>query len=249
VLDSSFNPPTTAHADMVRSALASADRATTGATRVLLLLAVNNADKAPKPASFPLRLAMMEEFGRALLLRDEGVGTEVDVDVGATTMAYFHDKARAILQSGFYGAGDAVGRPQPQPEMVFLAGFDTLIRIFNPKYYPSGMQASLGPFFEHARLRVTMRTDGEWGGRAQQEAYLRDLREGQILEQVGGQKAWAERVDLVEGLLSEEDGVGGISSSTVRDAVRRGDWERVRTMTGEEVMGWIRREDLYKENE
>jgi nicotinamide-nucleotide adenylyltransferase len=216
---------------------------------VLLLLAVNNADKAPKPASFPLRLAMMEEFGRALLLRDKGAGLDVDVDVGATTMAYFHDKAKAISQSGFYSAGgDRAGKPQP--EMVFLAGFDTLIRIFNPKYYPGGMQASLGPFFERARLRVTMRTDGDWGGRAEQEAYLRDLREGQTLQQMGGQKAWAERVDLVEGLVSGEDGVdGGISSSTVRAAVKRGEWEKVKTMTGDEVMGWIKREDLYKENE
>ncbi|UKZ56179.1 hypothetical protein TrVGV298_010008 [Trichoderma virens] len=69
VLDSSFNPPTRAHAEMARSALkwASSSSSSSEGTRLMLLLAVNNADKAPKPASFPVRLGMMEGFGRDLL--------------------------------------------------------------------------------------------------------------------------------------------------------------------------------------
>ncbi|UNI24618.1 Nicotinamide-nucleotide adenylyltransferase [Purpureocillium takamizusanense] len=162
VLDSSFNPPTRAHARMVRSAVQDAKSRSTSrdpraardaTTRVMLLLAVNNADKAPKPASFPVRLCMMEGFARELLGGDdeEGVSTPpgvgekeqdtsrrrrqdaaagLEVDLAVTTMPYFHDKERAIDASGFYGRGG-----DEAPEQVFLAGYDTLIRIFNPKYY------------------------------------------------------------------------------------------------------------------
>ncbi|KAF7544997.1 hypothetical protein G7046_g9661 [Stylonectria norvegica] len=65
VLDSSFNPPTTAHASMAQEALEAIDGGVS--PRLVLLLAVNNADKAHKPASFPVRLGMMEAFGRELL--------------------------------------------------------------------------------------------------------------------------------------------------------------------------------------
>ena len=49
VLDSSFNPPTRAHAEMARAAMGDVKG---DAKRLVLLLAVNNADKAAQPASF-----------------------------------------------------------------------------------------------------------------------------------------------------------------------------------------------------
>lgn len=141
VLDSSFNPPTRAHAEMARSALKWASSSSSEGTRLMLLLSVNNADKAPKPASFPVRLGMMEGFGRDLLGSLGDVKAEIDLAV--TKMPYFHDKARAIGESGMYSSSDG-----QEPEQVFLAGFDTVIRIFNPKYYgDGGMRAALGPFF------------------------------------------------------------------------------------------------------
>ncbi|KAH6885709.1 hypothetical protein B0T10DRAFT_608161 [Thelonectria olida] len=184
VLDSSFNPPTKAHASMARDALGATKEQ--GARRLLLLLSVNNADKAPKPASFPLRLGMMDAMGRELL---EELQEDVEIDVAVTTMAFFHDKARAIAQSGFYPSA---------PTQVFLAGFDTLVRIFNPKYYPDGMQAALDPLFAAARLRVTTRPDEQWGGTEEQRAEVERLATGG-LEDVGGRRAWMERVDVVEG--------------------------------------------------
>ncbi|KAL7931635.1 Nucleotidylyl transferase [Trichoderma chlorosporum] len=239
VLDSSFNPPTRAHAEMARSALkwASSSSSSEG-TRLMLLLSVNNADKAPKPASFPVRLGMMEGFGRHLL---EGLELEGDVrpeiDLAVTTMPYFNDKARAIGESGVYSSRGG----EEEPEQVFLAGFDTVIRIFNPKYYgDGGMRAALGPFFERARLRVTMRTDDEWGGEAEQEEYVRGLGEGK-LDEVGGDAAWAGRVDLVEGSGD------GVSSSRVRAMVKSGEKEGLEKLVDEEVMGWIEGEGLYRE--
>ncbi|KAK4075148.1 uncharacterized protein Triagg1_4812 [Trichoderma aggressivum f. europaeum] len=248
VLDSSFNPPTRAHAEMARSALkwaSSSSSYSEGAsfsssshsdgTRLMLLLSVNNADKAPKPASFPVRLGMMEGFGRDLLGSLGDVGTEIDLAV--TTMPYFHDKARVISESWMYSSSSE-GR---EPEQVFLAGFDTVIRIFNPKYYgDGGMRAALGPFFERARLRVTMRTDDEWGGEEEQREYVRGLGEGR-LDDVGGDVAWAGRVDLVEGRGD------GVSSSKVRDMVKRGEKEGLERLVDGEVMGWIEGEGLYRE--
>ncbi|KAM0428628.1 hypothetical protein ACHAPT_006991 [Fusarium lateritium] len=222
ILDSSFNPPTLAHAGMARSALRARDGG-----RLMLLLSVNNADKAPKPASFPVRLGMMEAFGRELAREVEGL----EVDVAVTTMPFFHDKARAIVQSGFYG--------DEQPTQTFLAGFDTLVRIFNPKYYgEGGMRRALGPFFEGARVRVTTRPDDTWGGVEEQRAWLT----GAKLGEVGGDDAWVGKVEVVEG----DEGGEGVSSSRVREVVRSGVGD-LDGLVGEEVRGWIEREALYRE--
>ncbi|KPM45579.1 hypothetical protein AK830_g903 [Neonectria ditissima] len=219
VLDSSFNPPTRAHASMARAALKVDAEAKEGTRRLVLLLSVNNADKAPKPASFPVRLGMMDAMGRQLL---EATGTAgVEIDVAVTTLPYFHDKARAMAQAGVYGT---------PPTTTFLAGFDTLERILDGKYYggAEGMQRARGPFFAGgARLRVTARGGGGTG--AQRAWAAREAGE------------WAARVEVVEA-GAEEDGV---SSSRVREVVRQGGGG-VREMVGEEVEAWIEREGLYR---
>lgn len=245
VLDSSFNPPTRAHASMARAALE--DSMGEGG-RLLLLLSVNNADKAPKPASFPVRLGMMDAMGRELLeeirARSGSEGHGLEIDVAVTTMPFFHDKAQAITQSGFYTSPPAT----PPPTQTFLAGFDTLVRIFNPKYYgtspgatTSPMQSALGPFFAGARLRVTTRPDEQWGGTDAQRAYVERLAQGG-LEDVGGDGAWAARVDVVEGDAEEED----VSSSRVREVVKSGGGD-VDGLVGGEVKAWIEGEGLYRE--
>ncbi|KAF3070713.1 hypothetical protein GL218_00290 [Daldinia childiae] len=244
VLDSSFNPPTLAHQRMALSALSEHGQPSNDSTyksRVLLLLAINNADKAPKPAAFPQRLAMMYIFAQDLL-RSAAAAAEKNqcdgVDIAVTTEPYFHAKASAISTSDFYA------REPNATEQVFLTGFDTLIRIFDPKYYPDGsMAGSLDPFFAHSKLRVTMRTDAEWGDAAAQRAYVRELREGG-LERVGGRTGWAERIEMVEGRTEGEEVV---SSTKVREAVLRRDWEALGRLVSEDVAGWIREEGLYAE--
>ena len=248
VLDSSFNPPTLAHQRMALSALL--DHGQTDAysdkkhaSRVLLLLAINNADKAPKPAAFPQRLAMMYIFAQDLLRSSTTELTQQHqrhrcgceaVDIAVTTEPYFHAKAHAIAASEFYR----------DPEQVYLTGFDTLIRIFNPKYYgPGGMAASLEPFFARSRLRVTMRTDAEWGDAEAQRAYVAALSEGE-LQRVGGRTEWVERIEMVEG---RKEGEEVVSSTKVREAVRRRDWEALKRLVSEDVAGWIREEGLYAE--
>ncbi|KAI1160057.1 hypothetical protein F5B18DRAFT_634326 [Nemania serpens] len=275
VLDSSFNPPTLAHRRMVISALSDpryntpAPRGTashegrgnpetpgaSSSSRVLLLLAINNADKAPKPASFPQRLAMMYAFAQDILASsaEKQIGDTQSivsceaVDIAVTTEPYFHAKARAIASSAFYHGVEGADTVEVAAlvvvtEQVYLTGYDTLIRIFNPKYYPGdSMKTALDPFFAHAGLLVTMRTDDDWGDEAAQVAYLEELRAGR-LEGVGGRVEWVDKIDLVHGRRGDE---AVVSSTKVRDAVRRRDWEGLGGLVGEGVIYWIRENGLY----
>lgn len=288
VLDSSFNPPTMAHMQMATSALQALQRqqqqGATGAleggpagdVRLLLLLAVNNADKAPKPAAFEERLLMMGAFAGDIqrawrTLERKTAAQEEDgqaqahaqaqedeatlpVDIGLTTHPYFHDKSAAIAASPDYDFHDPA--QADNASQIFLAGYDTLIRIFTPKYYTSPipeagvdppqpyktpMQVALDPFFARARLRATMRTDDEWGGREDQLGYLDRILHGNELEEVGGRREWARRVELVEGTSGGEDG-GAVSSTLAREAVKAGDWARLRELVPGGVASLIERE-------
>ncbi|KAH6695154.1 cytidylyltransferase family protein [Plectosphaerella plurivora] len=245
VLDSSFNPPTRAHLRMATSAIRSAAQArdrTPADVRLLLLLAVNNADKAPKPAAFHLRMEMMRLF--ALDLLDHPAGDEAEsktqgtptlgeaglaVDLGLTTLPYFHDKSRAIAESGAYEGS----------EQVVLAGYDTLIRIFNPKYYEGRLMSALDPFFARARLRITTRTGDGWGGRQEQVEYLQSLRAGKLAD-AGGREEWCDRVDLVEG------GSEVVSSTKVREAAERSDAGALGALVTKRVGEFVLEEKLYR---
>ncbi|KAI0429018.1 hypothetical protein F5Y09DRAFT_311494 [Xylaria sp. FL1042] len=285
VLDSSFNPPTLAHHRMAMSALCDPRyrtnakrgsgvddytsrgiKGTSAASRVLLLLAINNADKAPKPATFPHRLAMMYIFAQDILAEvaekqaaengtqcapEGNMGCEA-VDIAVTTEPYFHAKAQAIATSPFYQGEEDLEEGAvsidnaTDSDQVYLTGYDTLIRIFNPKYYPNNsMKASLDPFFAHARLRVTMRTGDDWGDAAQQIAYLDELRAGK-LEEVGGRAEWVDRIEMVQGRKDDE---AIISSTKVRDAVRGKDWEALTVLVGKDVVAWIRENGLYDDDD
>ncbi|KAI1851786.1 hypothetical protein JX266_003248 [Neoarthrinium moseri] len=250
VLDSSFNPPTLAHQRMALSAMPTEPGP--GSHRLLLLLAINNADKAPQSAAFPERLAMMYLFALELLRIRRVPGVELGdkeaeaVDIAVTTEPYFHSKSGAVAASDFYrGSGDGGG--EAAPEQVYLTGFDTLIRVFDPKYYPdNSMRRALDPFLTRSRLRVTMRTDADWGDAVAQRAYLESLRGGR-LDEVGGRAEWADRVDMVEG-RREGEAEAVISSTKVRQAVRGRDWAGLRELVSDGVAEWIETEGLYNED-
>lgn len=118
---------------------------TTVPKRLLLLLATQNADKAPKPAAFEHRLAMMNIFAEELVelvtTSDEMGHTEGDVivDVGVTKEARFIDKARILEAQEEYTDHDNNDTAKTV-EQVHLIGFDTLIRLLDTKYYPPETQ-------------------------------------------------------------------------------------------------------------
>lgn len=168
------------------------------------------------------------------------VGEEaaVHVDVGVTKNPYFMDKATAITESGRY-LSDVMGK---SPEQVHLIGFDTLLRLLDPKYYPPNR--GLGPlelFFEECRVRVTMRTGDAWGGMDAQDAYVKALADGMI-EEKGGRKEWASRIELVKGRSEAEVMV---SSTKVRDAARRHDHETLCMLVTEGIKCYILNNQLY----
>ncbi|OAA66795.1 Rossmann-like alpha/beta/alpha sandwich fold protein [Niveomyces insectorum RCEF 264] len=298
VLDSSFNPPTVAHMQMAVSAIhdrrKSQERARqqgASADRLLLLLSVNNADKAPKPAAFEQRLALMlamaKDMHRALddATAEAGppppavastasgstspppaavaTGSDLAIDIGLTSQPYFHDKSSAIAASDFY-ASDAVSSasgPTQTPEQVFLVGYDTLVRIFDPKYYAPAppatveaaglspgatpLQVALTPFLRRARLRVTTRPDDQWGSEDAQEGWLQAV--GKLSGGGGGGDVgedWTARIDIRPGAYRGE---ATVSSTMARAAAREKVWPRLGLLVGPAVLSWIKRQQLYSE--
>jgi nicotinamide-nucleotide adenylyltransferase len=161
---------------------------------------------------------------------------DIDIDIGVTKQPYFIDKAAAIEASGAYHSSN--------PEQIHLTGYDTLIRIFNPKYYPPEHTLQpLGPFLTKHRLRVMMRPDDEWGGREEQQRYLLELAEGGR-ESDGARREWASRIQLVEGKGVAEDAV---SSTRAREAAKKGRREQLETLVSEGVCEYVVTQGLYKE--
>ena len=236
VLDSSFNPPSRMHMQIAMSAF----RNDQGAKphRLLLLFATQNADKAPKPASFEDRLVMMTLFAQELQhetvegLKDGGPA----VDIGITKLPYYHDKAASMDESGVYHG---------QPQQVHLTGFDSIMRIFNAKYYPPDHKfAVLEPFLSKHRLRVTYRPDDEWGGREEQGRYVQDIADGKR-DKEGAKREWADRIELVEG---KADGEEVVSSTKARKAAKNDQRLLLKYVTPT-VRDWIISEKLYLEGE
>lgn len=234
VLDSSFNPPTAAHLDIASSALQDSPRS----SRLLLLLATQNADKPTKPASFEDRLVMMNLFAQALRTHLESSLPSIasadipQVDIGVTKKPYFVDKAAAIELSGEYSK---------ELEQIHLTGYDTLIRIFNPKYYPpTHTLQPLEPFLSRHRLRVTTRPDDEWGNRQEQEEYLQHLARGGR-EHEGGKREWAERIELVLGHKVNETPV---SSTRARNAAQSKD-VLLHSLVPAAIGSYIMSQELY----
>ncbi len=119
-LSASFNPLTVAHAWLIQEA-----SRLTPPDEILLLLAKANVDKAV--AGFPLerRLCLMARFAES----------RPTFSVAACSHGRFVDKTEAI-------------RPH-YPEgtrLAFIVGFDTLVRLFDPKYY-ADPEASLATLF------------------------------------------------------------------------------------------------------
>jgi len=247
ILDSSFNPPTVAHLHLVTSAILKDSKPSPSPKRILLLLATKNADKADSPASFEHRLTMMEIFASDLrealpkkANSEESKEEAIGVDIGVTKLPYFMDKASAIEESYTY---------PPSTEMVHLIGFDTLIRFLDPKYYPPSYSLKvLDPFFKKNRLRVTYRNishevkarEEAW---KEQDNYLAAVKDGKR-DIEGGNKDWVNtgRIEMCEGREGDV-----VSSTRVREAVKKGNKEELKELVTRGVADWIIGNGLYAE--
>lgn len=186
-----------------------------------------------------------EELVKMVTTSDEKEHTHGDVivDVGVTKEARFIDKARTLEAQEEYrghGSDDTANIV----EQVHLIGFDTLIRLLDTKYYPP--KHTLEPLevlFMNHRVRVTRRTDDAWGGREEQDQYVRKIAEGEM-EPDGPKKEWAQRIDLVEG---RKEGEEIVSSTKVREAAKATDEEALKRLVTDGVARWILDEKLYLE--
>ncbi|KAG8697613.1 hypothetical protein FRC09_007752 [Ceratobasidium sp. 395] len=141
VLDSSFNPPTLAHSALASSSSANAR---------LLLLSLSNVDKIPKPgdATPAQRLEMMVTLANELSAGEAQPG----VAVGALNEPRFVGKSTLLLEQLSQRFTDT----PPNIELTFQMGWDTIIRVFAPRYYPSPdvMLASFKHFLESERSTI-----------------------------------------------------------------------------------------------
>ncbi|CAK7275383.1 hypothetical protein SEPCBS57363_006651 [Sporothrix epigloea] len=273
ILDSSFNPPTLAHMGMVREALqflqkrpatqiyagsspsssSSAPSADSKSTRLLLLLSVNNADKAPKPATFEERLALMLAMARdtqtVLASLSDGC-IDIPIDIGLTSEPFFHNKSNVIATDPFYNHPDSFAVPgtNTTPHQYFLLGFDTLIRIFDQKYYktasgetiPEGlpptatpMQILLTPLMRRAHLHITTRPDSDWGDEKTQLEWVASHVDG-----LGGPtERWSDKILLFKS--GAETGASAVSSTVAREASRAHDTARLEKLVGPAVRSWL----------
>lgn len=238
VLDSSFNPPHLGHYTLAKEALNyhyKDDTATTPDSRtLLLLLSVKNADKENVPASFLDRIEMMSLMADYL-----NKNLNVNVSIGLTNHARFVDKSLSIL--------DYIHLAHPNVDtntlkLTFLVGFDTLIRIFDPKYYlPDKLSDSLNNFMRSTDLFCLTRND-ENNTYLQQINFMHEIQHGKH-EHIPHN--WSHNIFMLEktGDYDEKlDTIGAISSSNIRNNVKSSDWHQ---QVIPEVKQYITENDLY----
>lgn len=195
VLSASFNPPTRAHVALMESAREAFDL-----EESVLLLAITHVEKPLVGFGLRERLEML----RAIALGRPGWS------IALCNRARFFEKARALR--GAVGEG---------PELFFIMGGDTLVRLFDPRYYPDlPMESALEQFFQTARLLVAPRPPWD---RPSLEAFLKDPAR--------------ERYRVRIAFLSLDPALGALSSSEVRRRLAQG--EPVNTLVPPEILPWL----------
>ena len=195
ILSASFNPPTRAHVALLEAA-----REAFHLEEHVLLLALTHVEKPLTGFGWRERLEMLRAIARG----------RPGWSVALCNRARFFEKARALRED--VGEG---------PELFFLMGGDTLVRLFDPRYYPDiPMESALEQFFRIARLLVAPRPPWD---RPSLEAFLKDP----------SRAAYRTRIDF----LTLDPAFATLSSSEVRQRLARG--EPVDALVPPEVLPWL----------
>lgn len=204
VLDASFNPLTLAHEALVHHA-----QNAFNFDEIVLLLAKTNVDKALFGADLGQRLAMMVNYANC----DTQLGT--CLSIAACSHARFIDKAHALR-----------AHIPPDTQIYFLVGHDTLIRIFDPRYY-TDMSAELKVLFSLCHIVSANRENSS------REVFHRFMAHPECAP-------FANRVHP----LQLPPSFGNISSTEVRKRIRSGD--SITDLVPESIAQFIETFDLYK---
>lgn len=229
VLDSSFNPPHRGHSALVAKSIAypfptppnQFSIQTINTRSVLLLLSLKNADKQTKQLrSYTDRLEMMQMLA-SHIASEFGVACSIAL----TNRSLFVDKQQVItnhLESLYPTRRDL--------DLTFLLGFDTLIRVLDPKYYTTDLNSALAPLFNSSSCFVLARDTPSYPLAAQTNY----LSSNQL------PSSWASKIHIVDADSSSVD----ISSSLIRKMAHEHShmWQ---SMTYPDIARYIETHALY----
>ena len=134
IFSGSFNPLTLAHTKMIEDTIAEYRL-----DELLLLLAKANVDKMVFGLPLAARLLTLKRYTQDR----EGFS------VGVSSHGRYIDKVTALKTIS-----------PPETEFYFIIGYDTLVRIFDPKYY-TDFHAELEELFVDARFIVANRAEAD----------------------------------------------------------------------------------------
>lgn len=205
ILDSSFNPPHWGHYTLIKKSYEHyrtlyPDKQ----IDVLLLLSVQNADKDAKPATFDKRVEMMCLMARMIT----NSKPKSSCSVGLTIFGKFVDKDK-VVRERFFNHG----------KIVYLAGFDTITRIFDPKYYvPDTPAVALNEFMKQTEFCCLTRYDDKSGADIEQLFitqinYSKEISEGKFEPLIP--REWGSKVNV----LMNDPKYSDVSSSSIRNVM------------------------------
>jgi nicotinamide-nucleotide adenylyltransferase len=137
ILDSSFNPPTLAHKELLLRTAVECP-----ADAYLLLFSIKNADKQLTGATAEQRLEMMKLLAETMNEHSPAC----NVAVAVTEHARFFEKANEI--HAWYESQ----YPGQEAQLAFIMGYDTVIRLVDQKYYDQPVEEALEPFFSNNQV-------------------------------------------------------------------------------------------------
>ncbi|KAF8322561.1 hypothetical protein DL93DRAFT_2071395 [Clavulina sp. PMI_390] len=283
VLDSSFNPPTLAHLALalLPPIAPSSSQPPPSSHAYILLLSVRNADKQLKPGDPTLaqRVQMMILLAQAIHARliDARAGSgrggpSPCIMVAVIDEPTFVGKSQKLVRyfrsQLQLGTESALG-PEPTgttlhdqpipPRLTFIVGWDTIIRVFNVKYYGTreAMNASLGLFFKDDRSSMVCarRSTAQLQSPRSESENASARKEEEEEEEAAflGSDDVKEYVESGVVKMVDLDGeVASLSSTLVRASMARneGDNDEGRHQDGDDMLvptiaEYIRREGLY----
>lgn len=207
ILDSSFNPPHLGHLSLALESLKQSYSAENEQKILYLILSVKNADKlVPQPASFAERIDMM-----CLMADNISQNYGFKVEVGLTKHAKFVDKSMSILN--YIKSSQQESIP---PKITFSVGFDTIIRLFNPKYYiPDKLLIALDEFMKTTDIFCLTRGNEDTTYQ-EQIKYIADIKHGKDGDIP---HHWSTKIFLEKKM---NEGTTDISSSAIRKQIETG---------------------------
>ena len=200
IFSGSFNPLTVAHIKMIEAAQEKYDL-----DEILLILARANVDKGVFGLSLADRLLMLKEYA----------ANRENFSVAACSHGKFIEKIEALKPA--YPSGT---------HFSFIVGYDTFIRLFDPKYY-TDLHGALEALFGQCRFIVANRQDYDTGAVRQ------------VME-VPDYRRYASGIDLIE----LPDFYAEISSTDIRAQIQAGN--SVDHLVPSEVQGFLKAAQAYQ---